>query len=143
MVQYAEVYQQQVARAGIKANIVLAPSDGYWENVWMVAPVSMTSWSQRPADQVLNEAFRSTSSWNESYLKNGRFDELLDLARSSLDFEQSKDYYAQAQRLLFEEGGSFIAYFENGFRAVNKRATGVPPVPEDYIRWHLIAKEAE
>lgn len=143
MVQYAEVYQQQVARAGIKANIVLAPSDGYWENVWMVAPVSMTSWSQRPADQVLNEAFRSTSSWNESYLKNARFDELLDLARSSLDFEQSKDYYAQAQRLLFEEGGSFIAYFENGFRAVNKRATGVPPVPEDYIRWHLIAKEAE
>lgn len=143
MVQYAEVYQQQVAPAGIKANIVLAPADGYWEDVWMVAPVSMTSWSQRPADQVLNEVFRSTSSWNESYFKNPRFDELLDLARSSLDLEKSKGYYAEAQRLLFEEGGTFIGYFENSLRAVNRRVSGLPPVPEDYIRWHLIAKESE
>lgn len=143
MVQYAEVYQQQVAPAGIKVNIVLAPADGYWEDVWMVAPVSMTSWSQRAADQVLNEVFRSTSPWNESYFKNARFDELLDLARSSLDFEKSKGYYAEAQRLLFEEGGTFIGFFENGLRAVNRRVSGLPPVPEDYIRWHLIAKESE
>jgi peptide/nickel transport system substrate-binding protein len=143
MVRYAEVYQQQVKAAGITANVVIAPADGYWEDVWMVETVSMTSWSQRPADQILNEAFRSTSSWNESYFSNERYDGLLDLARSSLDFEESKDYYGQAQQLLFEEGASFIAYFDNGFRAVNKRITGFPAVPEDYIRWHLIAKDGE
>jgi peptide/nickel transport system substrate-binding protein len=143
MIQYAEVYQQQVAPAGVNVNVVVAPADGYWEDVWMVETVSMTSWSQRPADQILNEAYRSTSSWNETYFVNTKFDELLDLARSTLDFEQSKGYYGEAQKLLFEEGGSFIAYFENGFRVLNKRVSGLPPVPEDYIRWHLVAKESE
>lgn len=143
MVQYAEVYQQQVAAAGIEVNVVVAPGDGYWEDVWMVETVSMTSWSQRPADQILNEAFRSGSSWNESYYANPKFDELLDLARASLDFEQSKAYYGDAEKLLFEDGGTFIAFFENGFRAVNSRVSGLPPVPEDYIQWHLVAKESE
>ncbi|MEX2297695.1 MAG: ABC transporter substrate-binding protein [Dongiaceae bacterium] len=143
MVRYAEVYQQQVAAAGITANVRIAPSDGYWEDVWMVEPVSMTSWSQRVADQILNEAYRSTSSWNESYFSNAQFDEYLDLARSSLDFEESKAYYGKAQELLFEEGGSFIAYFENGVRAVSRHVSGLPAVPEDYIRWHLVAKDAE
>src|SRR5690606_11602912 len=90
MVQYAEVYQQQVAAAGIAVNVVVAPGDGYWEDVWMVETVSMTSWSQRPAAQILNDAFRSGSSWNESYCADPKFDELLDVARASVDFDQSK-----------------------------------------------------
>jgi len=143
MTQYAEVYQQQVAAAGITANVVVAPADGYWEDIWMVETVSMTSWSQRVADQILNEAFRSTSSWNETYYNNPEFDALLDKARSSLDFEESKGYYGQAEQLLFEDGGTFIAYFDNGARVLSKSISGLPPVPEDYIRWHLVAKESE
>jgi peptide/nickel transport system substrate-binding protein len=143
MTQYAEVYQQQVAAAGITANVVVAPADGYWEDVWMVETVSMTSWSQRVADQILNEAFRSSSSWNETYYNNPEFDALLDKARASLDFEESKGYYGQAQELLFEDGGTFIAYFDNGARVLNKSISGLSPVPEDYIRWHLVAKESE
>jgi peptide/nickel transport system substrate-binding protein len=143
MVRYAEVFQQQVAAAGIKANVVVSPADGYWEDVWMVEPVSITSWSQRVADQILNEAYRSTSSWNETYYNNPAFDEELDMARSSLDFAESKAHYAAAQQILFDEGGSFIGYFENGFRAVSQHVSGLPAVPEDYLRWHLVAKEAE
>jgi len=138
MVQFAEVYQQQVAKAGIRAKITLAPSDGYWDDVWMKAPVAMTSWSARPADQILNEAYRSGSSWNESYYANKSYDEELDKARASIDLNEARKHYQEAQRILFEEGGTFIPYQQNGLRVLTADVTGLKPLDEDYIRWHLV-----
>jgi len=140
MAQFAEVYQQQVAKAGIRANVVLAPSDGYWDDVWMKKPASVTSWSERPADQILNEAYRTGSSWNESYFSNKDFDLALDKARSSLDFNEAKKAYADAQVLLFEEGGTFIPYLQNNGRVLTSKVSGIKPLAEDYIRWHLVDK---
>ncbi|MBL8908749.1 MAG: ABC transporter substrate-binding protein [Rhizobiales bacterium] len=140
MVQFAEIYQQQVAKAGIRAKVKLAPSDGYWDDVWMKEPASVTSWSERPADQILNEAYRTGSSWNESYFSNPEFDSALDKARSSLDFEEAKKAYGDAQRLLFEVGGTFIPYLQNGSRVMTNKVTGIKPLAEDYIRWHLVDK---
>jgi peptide/nickel transport system substrate-binding protein len=137
MVQYAEVYQQQVAKAGIRVKLTLAPSDGYWDDVWGKKN-AVTSWGERPADQILNEAYRTGSSWNESHYSNPKFEELLDKARSSLDLATAKGYYVEAQKMLFEEGGTFIAYHENGRRVLTAKVTGIPVLGEDYIRWHLV-----
>ncbi|MFO1120792.1 MAG: ABC transporter substrate-binding protein [Hyphomicrobiales bacterium] len=138
MVQFAEVYQQQVAKAGIRVKLTLSPSDGYWDDVWMKVPVAMTSWSARPADQILNEAYRSGSSWNESYYANPAYDAVLDKARATLDLAEARKYYEEAQRILFEEGGTFIPYQQNGLRVLTADVTGIKPLDEDYIRWHLV-----
>jgi peptide/nickel transport system substrate-binding protein len=140
MVQFAEIYQQQVAKAGIRTKVDLAPSDGYWDDVWMKKPASVTSWSERPADQILNEAYRTGSSWNESYFSNKVYDAALDKARSSLDFNDAKKAYGDAQMLLFEEGGTFIPYLQNGTRVMTNKITGIKPLAEDYIRWNLVDK---
>jgi peptide/nickel transport system substrate-binding protein len=137
MVQYAEVYQQQVAEAGIRVKLTLAPSDGYWDDVWMQKN-AVTSWGQRPADQILNEAYRSGASWNESHFANAAYDALLDQARATLDIEKARDLYVQAQEMLFNEGGTLIAYQENGRRVMSSRVTGIKPQDEDHIRWHLV-----
>lgn len=138
MVRFAEVYQAQVAPAGIRVKLTLAPADGYWDDVWMVAPASVTSWGERPADQILNEAFRSGASWNESYYANPAYDALLDQARSALDPAVAKELYGQAQALLFADGGTFIPYLEDGRRVLSGRVRGIEPLGEDYIRWHLV-----
>ncbi len=137
MVQYAEVYQQQAAKAGIRVKINLAPSDGYWDDVWMKKN-AVTSWGQRPADQILNEAYRTGASWNESHFASAKFDGLLDQARSSLDPAAAKSFYVEAQKMLFEEGGTFIAYHENGRRVLSSKVSGMPALDEDYVRWHLV-----
>ena len=142
MVPIAEVYQQQVAPAGIKVNVVMAPADGYWSDVWMVESASITSWSERPADQILNEAYRSTSSWNETYYNNPDFDALLDRARSELDPAKRAELYGDAQRMLFEDGGSFIPYNMNGLRVVSSELTNIPGDHNDnWIRWELVTKD--
>lgn len=133
-----EVYQQQAAKAGIRVKLKMVPSDGYWSDVWMKHPASATRWSQRPADQVLNEAFRSKAAWNETYFNDAQFDTLLDQSRSELDFDKRKALYAQLQNTLWEKGGTLIPYHLNQTRVMSKRVTGLAPVENFSIRWHQV-----
>jgi len=133
-----EVYQQQAKQAGINVKLKVAASDGYWSDVWMKEPAVATRWSQRPADQVLNEAFRSTAAWNETFFKNARFDGLLDAARSELDFGKRKDLYAGLQNTLWEEGGALIPYHLNQTRVMRAGVTGLDPVENFSIRWNKV-----
>ena len=134
----AEVYQQQVAKAGIKVNIIMAPSDGYWSEVWRKEPVVTTRWGQRPADQILNEDYRGGAPWNETYWNRPDFDEVLDKARKELDFEKRRDMYHQLQRILYEEGGSLIPFHVNQAIATTARVSGIQAVFADAVRYHLV-----
>jgi peptide/nickel transport system substrate-binding protein len=82
MAQFAEVYQAQVAPAGIRVAITLSPSDGYWSDVWLKEAALITSRDGRPADQFLNEIFRTGVPNNETFYANANanadFDALLD-----------------------------------------------------------------
>ena len=133
-----QVYQQQVAQAGITVNLVKAPADGYWSEVWMKLPAVTSSWGQRPADQILNEAYRGGASWNETFWNQPEFDEKLDQARHELDFDKRKDLYYDLQRLLYEEGGSFIPFHINQIVVTSARVSDLDPVFDDGVRYHLV-----
>jgi len=133
-----QVYQQQAAQAGIKVNIVKAPSDGYWGEIWMKEPVVTTGWGQRPADQILNEAYRGGAPWNETYWNHPDFDKMLDQARQELDFEKRKALYHRLQTMLYEEGGSFIPLHTNQAVVTTARVSGLQPVFTDAVKYHLI-----
>ena len=133
-----QVYQQQVAQAGITVNLVKAPADGYWSEVWMKLPAVTSSWGQRPADQILNEAYRGGASWNETFWNQPEFDKKLDQARHELDFDKRKDLYYDLQRLLYEEGGSFIPFHINQIVVTSARVSDLDPVFDDGVRYHLL-----
>ncbi len=133
-----EVYQQQAAKAGIKVNLNMVPSDGYWSDVWMKHPAVATRWSQRPADQILNEAFTKGASWNESYFDLPEYDSTLKAARSELDFAKRKELYGKAQNILWEQGGSLIPYHLNQTRVIRTNVEGVDPLENFSLRWHKI-----
>ncbi|MHA1547891.1 MAG: ABC transporter substrate-binding protein [Alphaproteobacteria bacterium] len=133
-----QVYQQQVAQAGIKVNLVKAPADGYWSDVWMKEPAVTSSWGQRPADQILNEGFRGGASWNETFWNRPDFDQMLDNARQELDYEKRKAVYGDLQRLLYEEGGAFIPFHINQIVVTSARVSGMEAVFDDAVRYHLV-----
>lgn len=137
----AEVVQQQLAKAGIKVNIEVAPSDGYWSDIWMKKPVAMTRWNQRPADQALNEIYHSEARWNESYYKNPKFDQILADARKELDFEKRKSMYQQAQEMLFDEAGTLIPYHVQKLVVASSRVKNLDAVENWSVRWHKITIE--
>ena len=138
MVRFAEVYQAQVAPAGIRVKVNLAPSDGYWDDVWLKEPAFVTAWDGRPADQFLNEIFRTGAGNNESFYSDPAFDALLDKARSTVDVEAARALYVQAQQMQFEDGGTSIPFLKNSRRVLSGKVTGILPKPEEFIRWHLV-----
>ncbi len=139
-VRMAEVLQNQAKDAGIDIELVMAPSDGYWSDVWMTEPFVATGWSQRPADQILNEAYRGGVAWNETAWNDPEFDAALDAARSELDFDKRKALYADLQRTLWNEGGSFIPVHLNQTRVISSRLSGLPAVEDFSVRYELVTK---
>lgn len=140
MVQVAQIYQSQAADAGVTVNIRMVPSDGYWTTTWMKRPFVAGNWAQRPADQILNEAFRSQATWNETYWNRADFDAALDEARRTPDFAQRKALYAKIQRLLYEEGGAFVPFFHNQVRVFSDKLGNVVPIHDFFVRWHQVTK---
>ncbi len=134
----AEAYQQQVAPAGIKANITLVPTDGYWKDVWRKKPVVMTRWNQRPADQALHEIYLGGAPWNESYFNDSEFDAILAAARRELDFDKRQALYIKAQTYLFENGGTLIPYHVNRLVGTTARVKNLDAVENNAVRWHLV-----
>lgn len=136
----AEVYQAQAKKAGINVQLEIAPSDGFWSDTWMVEDFYASAWSQRPADQILNEAYRGGAKWNETFWNNKAFDAKLDAARQELDFDKRKALYGDIQKQLWEEGGSFIPFHQNTTRVISSKLSGLPEVEDFTIRFQDISK---
>lgn len=134
----AVAYQEQAAAAGIRVNVVQAPTDGYWSEVWMKKDVVATRWNERPADQALHEIYLSSAKWNESYFKDETFDAMLAEARRELDFDKRKAIYVKAQEYLWENAGTLIPYTVTKLVGVSSRVHNLDEVKNDAVRWHKI-----
>ncbi|MEL7253928.1 MAG: ABC transporter substrate-binding protein [Pseudomonadota bacterium] len=137
----ALIFQDHLAAAGIKVEIVNASADGYWSEVWMKKDAFATSWGERPGDQALNEPFQSQAKWNESYFQDYTFDSMLRKARSSLDFFERRNYYVAAQQYLVERSGTLIPFHRTQLVGLSPRVKGLPGFKSDRIRWHQVRVE--
>ena len=100
-----------------------------------------TRWGERPADQALNEIFRSDAKWNESYFNDPTFDAMLDIASQELDFEKRRALYIGAQKYLFDNSGTLIPYHVTQLVGVSTRVRDLDEVTNDAVRWHLVRVE--
>ena len=97
-------------------------------------PAFATAWGERPADQVLNEAFHSDSKWNESHYSNPEFDRLLEAARAELDFDRRRQLYLKAQDYLAMTSGTLIPFHVTQLVVLSNRVTHFDPVQNDALR---------
>ena len=135
----AEAYQQQAAEAGIKVTIRRAPADTYWQTLWKKVPAMLTRWSQRPADQVLNEVFRTGALWNDSGFSEPGFDVLLNSARAEPSERVRQQHYRELQQHLYDRSGTFIPYHIAQMRVLSRRVQPFDAVEYFSVPWHKIA----
>ncbi|MEO3414062.1 ABC transporter substrate-binding protein [Roseovarius sp. CAU 1744] len=135
----AVALQEQLAPAGIRVKIIKAATDGYWSQIWMQKDAVGTRWGERPAAQALNEIFRSTAKWNESYFNDPTFDAMLDIASQELDFDKRRALYIGAQKYLFDHSGTLIPYHITQLVGLSTRVQDLDAVKNDAVRWHLVS----
>ncbi len=126
----AQLYREHLAKAGITLEIVREPDDGYWSDVWMKKSFYGSYWGGRPtADLMLSVAYRSDAAWNETFWKRPEFDALLDRARGELDVAKRRELYAEAQRMIWEDGGAVIPMFNDYLFGARDNVDGFVAVP--------------
>ncbi|WP_200884247.1 ABC transporter substrate-binding protein [Clavibacter michiganensis] len=108
----AVAYRDQVKAAGIDLTVKNSSSDSYYTEIWMKQPLMVSYWfTGRPIDQVLNQIFRTGSSYNESAWSNPTFDALLDDARATMDDDRRRMLYQDAQRIVVEDSADMTPMF--------------------------------
>lgn len=116
----AVLYREAAAEAGIEIEVVQEPNDGYWDNVWLKKPWSMSYWTGRPTeDWMFSQAYSADADWNETHWKHDRFNELLVAARTMLDDKNRAEMYREMQLLVRDEGGAVIPMYANYVWAVS------------------------
>ncbi|WP_310889798.1 ABC transporter substrate-binding protein [Clavibacter capsici] len=108
----AVAYRDQVKAAGIDLTVKNSSSDSYYTEIWMKQPLMVSYWfTGRPIDQMLNQIFRTGSSYNESAWSNPTFDALLDDARATMDDDRRRMLYQDAQRIVVEDSADMTPMF--------------------------------
>ena len=122
----AVLFKEHAAAAGIDLNVIVAPTDGYWSEVWMNKAFSMCYWSGRPtSDWIFSIEYYSKASWNDAFWKHERFDKLLLAARAELDPGKRAELYSEMQRIVRDEGGVLVPLFANWVQALSEKV-GTP-----------------
>ena len=108
----AVAYRDQVKQAGIDLVVRNASSDSYYTQIWMQKPLMVSYWfTGRPIDQLLNQIFRTGSSYNESAWSNPTFDGLLDSARAEMNDDRRRMLYQDAQRVIVDDSADMTPMF--------------------------------
>ncbi len=122
----AQALAAQWEEAGIRVEIQLEDENSYWAEDWMEVDLGVTGWGARPVAQLyLDLAYHSEAPWNESHYSNARVDELIEIARSSLDQEQRTAAYKEIQQILLDEGPVVVPYFFAQFMVAASHVGGV------------------
>ena len=104
---------RETARAGgIDIEVVREPNDGYWSDVWMKKPFSACYWSGRPTENwMFSQVYAADASWNDTFWKHDRFNQLLLLGRAELDPTLRRAIYVEMQQIVHNEGGVCLPLF--------------------------------
>ncbi|MTH95567.1 ABC transporter substrate-binding protein [Roseibium sp. RKSG952] len=124
----SQIFQQNLAKAGIQLDLAMMPDDGYWSEVWNKQPFCTSYWGGRPVqDAMFATAYLSTADWNDTRFFNEQFDQLLFAARAELDEAKRKQMYRDMSVILRDDGGLICPMFNNFIDATSDRIAGWGP----------------
>ncbi|PDT14779.1 ABC transporter substrate-binding protein [Rhizobium sp. J15] len=126
----AMIIQAAGAEIGMKLDVQRVPSDGYWDNYWLKAPVHFGNINPRPTPDILfSLLYASDAPWNESQYKSEKFDKMLVEARGLLDQEKRKTIYNEMQGMVAEQAGTIIPAYISNVDATSAKLKGLEPNP--------------
>jgi len=103
-----QIFQESLAKAGIKMELKRVSGDGYWDNVWLKAPFCAVYWGNRPTiDNQLTSIFYggTKNPWNDTHFENAAFSKALEAARVELDQKKRQALYSECQALVSQNAG--------------------------------------
>lgn len=126
----AVLVQQAGSEIGMSFDVQRVPSDGYWSNYWLKAPVHFGNINPRPTPDILfSLLYASDAPWNESQFKSETFDKMMVEARGLLDEEKRRAIYWEMQEMVSNEAGTVIPAYISDVDAFSTKLKGLRTNP--------------
>ena len=132
MVELAVAFKESAAAGGVKVNVIQAPEDKYWGDIWLTEPFTVVTWNERNPDQAFSIVYHSDAPWNESNIKNPAVDALLAEARGQATLEGLKAKYGELQALVRADYGRIIPVFKPIIMGLRNNVQGVEAHPNNW-----------
>jgi peptide/nickel transport system substrate-binding protein len=129
-VDMAALLQQAGSEIGMTFEVQRMPSDGYWSNYWLKAPIHFGNINPRPTPDILfSLLYSSDAPWNESQYKSAKFDKMMIEARGALDDEKRTAIYWEMQEMVSNEAGTIIPTYLSSIDAQSAQLKGLRANP--------------
>ena len=110
----AALIKASARKANIDINVIKEANESYWDVVWMKKPWTMSYWTGRPTvDLMFRTAYAADATWNDTFWKHPKFNELLKAARAETDDKKRSDMYAEMQQIVHDDGGAVVLMFND------------------------------
>ena len=110
---------------GMKLDIQRVPSDGYWDNYWLKAPVHFGNINPRPTPDICSRcSTRRRRRGTKASTSPKSSTSMLIEARGTLDQAKRKEIYGQMQAMIAEEAGTVIPAYISNVDATHSQAEG-------------------
>ena len=134
----AQAMKQQLADANITLSINTMPAAQYWE-IWTTTPFGLTSWTHRPLGvMVLNLAYKTGQSWNETHYANPKFDKKLEEANGILDPNERRKKMDEVERILQDDAIMVQPFWRNQYVATRDYVKGYQTHPTQYHQFQNV-----
>ncbi len=122
----AVVLKDQWAEAGVNLEVSVEPESVYYgDDGWLEVDLGITGWGSRPYPQFyLDVMLVCDAKWNESHFCDEEFDELTNIAGTTLNDDERVEAYRQIQQLLIDRGPVIIPYYFAQFGAISDQFEG-------------------
>jgi peptide/nickel transport system substrate-binding protein len=136
--QVCEIFQGQLAEAGVKLNINIMPTEQYWAN-WTKTPFGITAWTHRPlGTMVLSVGYRTGVPWNETGFASKEFDAALDEAEAHVDVEKRKAAMEKVEKILQDAAVIVQPLWQPKFFIASDKVHGMTAHPTQYHQYHRV-----
>ena len=132
MTKEAQVFKAMAADAGIRVNVIVTPSDSFWDNIWLKKSLINSGWNMRAPAEGLSYAYTRDAKYNETHWFREDYDNLLLEAARTPDDAARAELYKKAEKMLADEGGVIIPMFVHQVVGVRKGCTGYVPHASAY-----------
>lgn len=133
MVDFATALQQQLASANINCTIRQADAATYYDNIWLQEPLYVSYNLRRHPAEVFNIFYSGDAPYNESGFVSQEFDDALNAAFATTDFDEQKAAFDTAQRLVYEEDNRVLPLFAADVYGIDRKLVDVKPSPLNII----------
>lgn len=126
MLSSATLIAEQAKAAGVNIKLQQVPASEYYSGrSFKNVGFECSQWGQHTLDSQFSQAFARDAYWNEPGWWDQRFGDLVSEGRKTFDEAARKDKFAEAQKIIWDEGAYIIWGFADVLDAHSAKVNGL------------------